>query len=539
MCVKRSVAKTAAASVDGDDRAEQDRLEPGEVEERVGGDAGQERADDDADGAEQRRGHGDLPQPPPRGLQPALVEDQREPDDPDLARELRVVELDPARPVRAEQHPEREERDEHRQPRPGRSERQDDARGQDRADEQENQAFVHEDILSGGTHGRRVEHCRHGHAPTHAQDRPSLRDRAGRGPPRLRLLLRPAQADGHPSLDVTRRGRRVGGRIGAGPAPARDARRARADVRQVRPAALHAARRRPAGHRGRAAEPPGRRPPVPLRAGSRRRRGRARTDARAGVRPLRRGADRRRLDRSSAPCGAPERRRGRRQGAAPERATPDRVGPGAALPGGTHDQGARPRARLHRRASARGRVRTFHPAGARLQARGAPRRHVPAQLRRLRARRRAEGLLGLLGRADAHARIPRGRPTRRPRPRRDLPERAARARLPGDGDLDGDDLPARVLPRRPASSERARPRWGSDRPRRLRARREADRRGYGAVDAPLHRRRDRERRRAADAGSPSSASAIPRSARRSSAPSCATSTTATSARAWPRSTRSR
>ena len=147
-------------------------------------------------------------------------------------------------------------------------------------------------------------------------------------------------------------------------------------------------------------------------------RGRARAHARAGVPPLRRAADRRRVDRPSAPRDAPERRRGRRQGAAPERAAPDRVRPRAALPGRAHDQGARPRARLHRRARARRRVRPLDPAGARLQARGAPRRHVPPQLRRLGARRRAEGLPGLLDRPDADARVPGRRPARRSRLRR-------------------------------------------------------------------------------------------------------------------------
>ena len=80
----------------------------------MGRDARQDRADDDADRAEQRGRHGDLAQPPPRRLQAALVEDRDEPDDADVARELGVVELDPARAVRAEQHPEREERDERR-----------------------------------------------------------------------------------------------------------------------------------------------------------------------------------------------------------------------------------------------------------------------------------------------------------------------------------------------------------------------------------------------------------------------------------------
>ena len=114
----------------GDDRAEQERLEPGDVEQRVRGDAGQQRADDDPDRAEERRRHCDLAQPPPRGLQPALVEDQREADDAHLARELGVVELDSARAVRAEQHPEAEERDENGEAGARRAERDDDARRQ-------------------------------------------------------------------------------------------------------------------------------------------------------------------------------------------------------------------------------------------------------------------------------------------------------------------------------------------------------------------------------------------------------------------------
>ena len=47
--------------------------------------------------------------------------------------------------------------------------------------------------------------------------------------------------------------------LAARPAPARAARRARPDLRQVRPAALDAARHRPAGHPGRAPVAPGRR----------------------------------------------------------------------------------------------------------------------------------------------------------------------------------------------------------------------------------------------------------------------------------------
>ena len=61
-------------------------------------------------------------------------------------------------------------------------------------------------------------------------------------------------------------------------------------------------------------------------------------------------------------------------------------------------------------------------------------------------------------RADAHARVPGRRPARRSRPRRHLARGAARARVPGHADVDGDDLRARLLPRRPAPGERARAR---------------------------------------------------------------------------------
>ena len=246
-----------------------------------------------------------------------------------------------------------------------------------------------------GVQSRRVEHFRDGDSTAHAQDRPALGDRAGGRPARLRLLLRAAQAHRHSSVDgAGRGGRRVGRRLGARAAPARDARRARPDVRQVRPAALDPARRRPAGHRRRAARAAGRREPVPVRAGARGRRKRARPDARAGVHRVRRDADRSRVDRPGAPGGAPERRPGGRQGAAAERAESDRERPRPPLPGRPPDQGARPRARLHRRQRPRRRVRALHPPGARLQARGAARRHVQAQLRGLRTPSSCPGSTG-------------------------------------------------------------------------------------------------------------------------------------------------
>ena len=507
-----------------DDGPEQHGLQPREVEESVRGHPRQHRADDDADRAQQGGRYGDLAQAAPRGLQAALVEDQRQSDDADLACELCVVELDPARSVRPEDHPDRQKRRQNRQPSSRSPERDDNAARQDAADEQKQKALVHASIFPvweqsdplgvlarsesapadsdlcswKRSNRRRVEHFRDGDSTAHAQDRAALGDRAGGRPARLRLLLRAAQAHGHPSLDHAGRGERgIGRRLGARPAPAGDARRARADVRQVRAAALDPARCRPAGHRRRAARASGRRLSVPVRTGARGRRGRARPDARAGVHRVRRDADRGRLDRPGASGGPPERRPGRRQGAAPERAESDRERPRPPLPGCPPDQGACPRARLHRRQRPRRRVRALHPPGARLQARGAARRHVQAQLRRFGRRRRPEGLLGLLRVADADARVSRRRAARRPGARGDAHRSPPRAGVPGHRHLDGDDLPARLLPRRSASGERARARRRPDRPRRLRPRRQAHRGGHGAADPALHRRGHRERRRAA------------------------------------------
>src|SRR5207302_1593139 len=141
------------------------------------------------------------------------------------------------------------------------------------------------------------------HDPQH---RSPVRDRAGHGAPRLRLLLRGAQAERSPAGPLgggsaRGRGGRARRRLRAGPAPARGARRARADVRQVRPAPLDATRRRAPGHRGRAAWAAGRRAAVPVRAGRAGDRGGAREHARAAVPRFRAGAGRGRLDRSGAP----------------------------------------------------------------------------------------------------------------------------------------------------------------------------------------------------------------------------------------------
>ena len=82
-----------------------------------------------------------------------------------------------------------------------------------------------------------------------------------------------------------------------------------------------------------------------------------------------------------------------------------------------------------------------------------------------------------------------GDPGRRPRSGAMVARGSPRPRVPDDGDLDDDDLPSRVLPRRPSSGQHPRPRAGrTDRTGRLRRRRQADRRRHVEADADVHRR---------------------------------------------------
>ncbi len=97
MCVNRSVAKTAAASVD--ETTAPSRMASSQERSNSACEARHECGHEYADGAEQRSRHRNLAQPAPRRLEPALVQDQTEPDGADLTRKLRVVELDPAQAV--------------------------------------------------------------------------------------------------------------------------------------------------------------------------------------------------------------------------------------------------------------------------------------------------------------------------------------------------------------------------------------------------------------------------------------------------------
>ena len=112
-------------------------------------------------------------------------------------------------------------------------------------------------------------------------------------------------------------------------------------------------------------------------------------------------------------------------------------------------------------------------------------------------------------------------------------------RLQDGRHLDDDGLPARVLPLRPAPGQHLRHAERRARARRLRPGREADRRGHVQADAALRRRGDGERGRDPAPSEATSASATRPSASRSSGPSCACCSTATTALGSPTSTRCR
>src|SRR5436305_1623394 len=87
---------------------------------------------------------------------------------------------------------------------------------------------------------------------------------------------------------------------------------------------------------------------------------------------------------------------------------------------------------------------------------------VPPQLRGRPDREGAEGLLDVHTRARADARVARGDAARRRRSAAADDRRAPRPRLPRNRGVDGDDLPPRLLPRRPAPREHPRAGGGGD-----------------------------------------------------------------------------
>ena len=140
----------------GDDRPEEHRLEPREVEQRVRRGARKHRGRDNSRRRQQACRDGHAPEPAPRRGEPALVEDRRQAGDPDGPRELGVVEVDSAGTIRAEQHAEHEKGDERRNPDTRGADRDGHADREDPANEQEERAGFHASIFPGraGSRGR-------------------------------------------------------------------------------------------------------------------------------------------------------------------------------------------------------------------------------------------------------------------------------------------------------------------------------------------------------------------------------------------------
>ena len=99
-----------------DHRAEEERGRGGEVEQRVGRRARDRGGHGHAEGAEETGRCEHRADVAPVRREPALEQDREEPDHADGAGQLRVVEVDPADALRAEQHSEPEEGDEQGEP---------------------------------------------------------------------------------------------------------------------------------------------------------------------------------------------------------------------------------------------------------------------------------------------------------------------------------------------------------------------------------------------------------------------------------------
>ena len=419
----------------------------------------------------------------------------------------------------------------------------DDARGEDRADERGAAVLRPRPIFAGRTGSLSCRATLRAMATRPAaQPRPAVRDRPGGGQARLRLLLRArtltdvlpwTPASSRLELAGSERGRHLREMLDElGPTFVKFGQllSTRPDV--LPPDIIAELRGLQDDVR-----------PFPFEEARADDRGGARAPARAGLPRVRRDADRGGLDRPGAPGDAAERRPGRRSRCSGRTRRAQIEADLALLYQAARIAKERVRALDFIDArGARRRVRALDPAGARLPARGAERRPVPARLRRLRRTstcRRSSGAtrgsrvltLGVPGRRPARRRRPleRTRSTSGAGSRTGSPRRGW-TMIFRHGFFHADPHPANILvldgPTGSASSTSAR-------------RASSPTTDMSKADAALHRRRERERRRAAAAARRSRRPLPEGASRSSSAPSCASSSTATTARASPRSTRSR
>ena len=245
----------------------------------------------------------------------------------------------------------------------------------------------------------------------------------------------------------------------ARPAPPRDARRARADVRQVRAAALDAPGHRPAGHHHGAPRAPGRRQAVPVRPG----RGRDPEELELPVEKF--FLEFEETPMAAASIGQVHRAvlpNGQRVAVKVQRPdAPRQIEADLAL----LYQAARSRRSACVRSTSSTRASSSTSSRARsgrssTTARRPQRADVPPQLRRPPARPHPARLLELHAQRVLTLELLDGIAARRHRARATTRSRSGAPRLPADRGVDDDDLPPRLLPRRPAPGEHPRPRPG-------------------------------------------------------------------------------
>ena len=198
--------------------------------------------------------------------------------------------------------------------------------------------------------------------------------------------------------------------------PADGLREPGADLREVRPGAVHPARPAAARYRQRTGPAAGPGSAVPGRSGRGRDRARAGDAAGAGLRRVRPRAHRLSLHCPGSPCPTARRHPGGREGAAPGHAGRDRGRPEPAAHrrhAGHAPVGRRPAAAPH--GSGR-RVRPLPARRAGPGARGGQRQSAQAQLRGLRAAAHPADVLGLLPPQRAGDGVGRRHPHRPARP---------------------------------------------------------------------------------------------------------------------------
>ena len=127
----------------GDRGADDQSLERAEVEQPLGGEAGDHRGDQGPDYRQRERRPDNRPDLLPAGGQATLEEDQQEPDRAQRPGQLGIIEVDPEQAVGADQHAETEEEHQAGNPDPIGDHRGADAGGEQQPADQDQLGILH------------------------------------------------------------------------------------------------------------------------------------------------------------------------------------------------------------------------------------------------------------------------------------------------------------------------------------------------------------------------------------------------------------